>query len=95
MILTQIESTLPTGWHLSNLIALDFGWQVNIKDDEHVVVATGPTIESALGEAAYKAENHDYLGRLYMPRAFTESRIDLSGLLNLGRKAPMDFKRRI
>ena len=95
MILEQIEAILPNGWCLSNLIALDDGWQVNVKDDEHVVVAIADTIELALYEAAYKAENHDYLGRLYMPNIYTESRIDLVGLLNLGRKAPADFRRRI
>lgn len=56
--------TLAPGWTLTHIINLEPDWQVNLKNDEHVVVATGATIDEALAAADHKIANHDYVGIL-------------------------------
>lgn len=56
---------MPEGWILTHIINLDPGWQVNTKDDEHVVVATGETIEEAIIGASIKIAYGDYNGTLF------------------------------
>lgn len=60
---SHLHSHLPEGWVLSNLIYLDPEWQVNIRDDEGVIVATGASIEESLHNATVKAYEGTYVGR--------------------------------
>ena len=72
-MLEELENLLPFSWSLTCLTFLDPEWQVIIKDDEHVALATGETIEDALTNAASKALNHIYVGRLFsLGRAYHE-----------------------
>ena len=64
-MLEELEKFIPSGWSLTCLTFLDPEWQAIIKDDEHVALATGQFIESALSNAASKALNHIYVGRLF------------------------------
>jgi len=57
--------TLPSGWLLTHIINLDPGWQVNTKDDEYVVVATGDSIEAAMNNALQKITQHQYTGPIF------------------------------
>ena len=66
MITEAITASLPPDWALCNLIHIDPEWQVNICDGEHVVVATGSTIEDAFVSATIKTtDSANYFGRLF------------------------------
>lgn len=91
--------TLAPGWTLTHIINLEPDWQVNLKDDEHVVVATGVTIEEALSNADRKIANHDYVGIRISVFAFrdkTEANPAARNLLeSLGLAKPKTIVRRI
>lgn len=53
------------GWQVSNVVRLtEDSWQVNITNEEHLVLATGDTIEAAFDKANDKASRGEYYGRL-------------------------------
>lgn len=65
IIIDTINAQLPDDWRLSTLTSLGDEWQVNATDGEMVVSATGESIEDALANAAFNANNGIYLGRLF------------------------------
>jgi hypothetical protein len=56
---------VPSGWRITHMILLDPDWQVIIQDGEHVVVATGDSIEEAVDVAIEKSHYGHYNGRLF------------------------------
>lgn len=95
-----ISEHLEDGWHLTHAIALgEADWQVNISDGEHVCVATGSCIEEALMNAQAKANEGEFVGRLFhlVPLRSPEAQASARGLLaqlGLGKPA-QPIKRRI
>jgi len=89
-MLDELENLIPACWSLTCLTFLDPEWQAIIKDDEHVAVATGESIEEALCNVATKAINHEYVGRLFsLGRAYHEPRPEGQSLLqSLGLAKP-------
>lgn len=96
MILDLIQEYLPEGWCITHIISLEPEWQVNAKDDEHVVVATGDSIDEALGNACDKIANHQYHGRLFeLERMYREpAQIPFNLALALGIRKPQIITRR-
>lgn len=64
-LLTQLNAPLPAGWRVTHLIDLEPMWQCNITNDEYVTLATGDTVEDAITNAAVKASNNNFVGRLF------------------------------
>lgn len=91
MIQDQIQSLIPDGWFLSNLINLDPGWQANLSNGEFVVIGSGEMIDDALAMAGYKTDDpSQYAGRLFhLPRLHEPDNGDgLSLLARLGLNKP-------
>ena len=100
-LLNDLLTFLPEDWSLANLINLEPGWEVIIKDDEHVAVGTGDTVEEALESASSKAFNGEFLGRLITaPRylgdkpSYKSSSNDLLSRIGMKPKPPT-FARRV
>lgn len=96
----EMNSLLPEGWCIHNIINLEPGWQVNISDGEWIVVATGEDIEDALALANTKTlDETQYTGRLAsLPRLRASKDLDpsigsiLAGLI--GRPEAKPVRRR-
>lgn len=84
------------GWTFTHLINLRPGYQINLANDTHVIVATGVTIESAFASAKSKALNGEYtgqlfsLGRLMSPELRMEGSSLLAQLGLLKKEKPFD-----
>jgi hypothetical protein len=65
-----ISATLPEGFAVTHLIHLDPCWQVILASEDHIVTATGETIEDAFAYAAQKVDEGKYNDRfsLYNPQ---------------------------
>ena len=89
-----LTECIPTDWVLSHIINLNkLGWQVNLKDDEHVACGTGQTIEEALQNAATKIANEQFVGSFRLrDMIYNEPKIDLSVLIS-GLRKPMEDRR--
>ena len=61
----QIDNRLPLGWRFTHVINLTPDWQIIATDEEHVVCATGDTIEEACHEACKKIAAETFVGRLF------------------------------
>lgn len=72
---------IPEGWSLAHLINLDPDWQVAVKNDEHICIATGTTTYQACKLAVEKAIKGEYFGRLYEPQDFSNPSPDLRATL--------------
>lgn len=59
-VLTILNSTIPSGWAISHIMCIDPEWQVNLRSEEHIAVATGETIEEAIANTVIKIANHKY-----------------------------------
>jgi hypothetical protein len=64
-MLHPLEIPLPEGWKITSMILIDPDWQVIIQDGEHVIVATGDSIEEAVDAAIEKSDYGHYSGRLF------------------------------
>ena len=96
----SIQNRLQSDWHMTHIIRLgEASWQVNISDGEHVAVATGSCIEEALMNAQVKANEGDFVGRLFHLAPLRSPEAQASGnalLASLGLgKAKLPIKRRI
>ncbi len=88
---------LPPGWTLTHIILLDSGcWQVNAKDDEHVVCATGNDPADATHHVVEKILLEDYSGAFHFVRNILQRPIfdPQNMLVSLGLAKPLTIKRR-
>jgi hypothetical protein len=74
-------SDLPEGWNVAHIISLNPGWQVALRDDEHIVIATGDTAFEASYNAVYKIYDQNYFGRLYTSQDFFNPPPNLQAVL--------------
>jgi hypothetical protein len=92
-------AALPEGWVFTHLIRLGSDtWQVNLKDEAHVVVASGDSIPEAFTNALAKVEAQAYTGTFFtFTKNLVESRRDPRNLLEtLGLAKPQTpLKRRL
>lgn len=63
--LSYLNSKLQDGWVFTHLILLEPDWQVILKNNEHVVVATGDSPSAAFVSALWKIEHEQWAGRLF------------------------------
>lgn len=95
-LLQHLEEDLPLGWRLTHLIRLDPDWQAIIADEDHVAVATGDDIASAIARAVERAIQGQYsvmFNDLRPPMDPTMPKLTLAAL-GLA-KPPPEFKRRV
>lgn len=80
-MIIELPHYWPHGWSLAHIIHLDPGWQVAVRDDEHICIATGDTIHQACKLAIEKAIAGDHFGRLYTPQDFSNPPPNLQSVL--------------
>lgn len=107
----RILSFIPSGWQLSHIIITNhpakgrevnadhYIWQVNLISDEFIIVASGETLEAALGLAAERTADPTTFGKpLYRVsdhRAPDTPRPDLMTLVSMrAAKSKPKFDRR-
>lgn len=99
MIESLLAELSDSGWTFTHLINLRPGWQVNLVDDTHVVIATGETIEDAFNSAISKAQNGEYAGQLFSIGRMMSPELRMEGSSLLARlgllKEEKPFERRV
>lgn len=82
---------LPKGWNLAAIINLGEEWQVNLRDDTHIVVGTGLTPWAACEAATWKVFDNVFVGVIYH-RVDDKPQLDHEDILRslgVSRPAPM------
>lgn len=84
----ELNSRLPEGWYISNIINLNHvEWQINASNEEYVASATGEEIETALAALHDKILEGKYTGRLFSVArmAHVEQKLTLAQALGIVR----------
>ncbi len=92
----NLPEGLPEGWIFTHLIFLDPAWQVNLRNEFHVVVATGETPAIAIDNAVEKIFLEEFSGHFRFPEDLLKKpKVNPKTLLeSLGLAKPLEITRR-